>query len=1521
MQTLEGFRLSPQQKHLWLLQQNSLAYRASCAIQIEGNLNVEALKSALNQIVNRHENLRTTFHRQPGIKIPIQVIAESGTLSWNQANLKELNFQEQSVYIEQLFQEAGNFNFKSKPESILHSSLLTLSDNQHILLITLPALCADSWTLRNLVKEISQTYEAYFNGENLFDEEPVQYIQFSEWQNELLEDEDAETGKAYWRNQTFPNLALPFEAQSRSSAQFKSDVYTVQIHPNIAAKLDAIATLYNASLSEVLFACWYTLLWRLTGQSDIAISTVYSGRKYEELHEILGLLAKWLPVRCSLQNNLKFREVLSQVGENLREVDQWQDYFVGEERTDYVNDAVNFPIGFEFEEWSDKYRAGDVSFTIDQQYVCFDRFKLKLNCVRREKSLAAEFHYDTELFDKEAIQCIAEQFQTLVESAANNPEAALSELNILSDRTRHHLLVELNNTQTNYPQTQCIHHLFEQQVERTPNNIAVVFENQHLTYAELNAKANQLAHYLKQQGVGAEVLVGIYAERSLNSIIALLGILKAGGAYLPLDPALPAESLAFRLHDAKVPVLLTQQGLLKREDAATQSVVYLDADWEIIAQESDANPISELTPENLADTVRLTSTPTPLDPPLPPPLKRGVEEGSLVTPFLQGEESPVPPFPAREGGLGGLGQPSIENLAYVLYTSGSTGQPKGVAIEHRQILNYLHTILEKLELPAGAKFATVSTFAADLGNTVIFPALCTGGCLHIVSQDRASDPEALAEYFQRHPIDCLKIVPSHLATLLASSASSSVLPRQCLVLGGEAASWDLIEKVQQSAPNCRILNHYGPTETTVGVLTYPVKSKGDSYNTKTVPIGRAIANTQVYLLDEQLQPVPIGVPGELYIGGAGLAREYLNRPELTAEKFITVENLGGQDTHPTRVYKTGDKARYLPDGNIEFLGRVDYQVKIRGFRVELGEIEAVLSQHPGVRQAVVSLSEDESGNNRLIGYVVPNPKQAPSVSDLRHFLLNKFPEYMVPSAFVLLKTLPLTPNGKVDRRALPAAEQTRPELEAVFVAPRTQIEQQLAEIWAKLLGLEKVGIHDNFFDLGGHSLLITQLLAKVRDTFQVNLSLRSLFELPTVANIAEKIAIAQLSESSSEIVTEDAINLKAEAVLDPTIRPDSVTYNPNVPPLAIFLTGATGFLGSFLLYELLQQTQADIYCLVRAETIELGKKKIQSSLESYLLWDESFNSRIIPVLGDLSQPLLGLSKEQFLKMASQLDVIYHNGALVNFTYPYSVLKAPNVLGTQEVLRLASQITVKPVHFISTISVVFSNNPDVSVVREQDSLDEAKMPSGGYAQSKWVAEKLVTIARERGLPICIYRPGRISGHSKTGACNPGDHTYRMIKGCIQLKSIPNQDIKLNLSPIDYVSKAIVSLSNQKESIGKAFHLVNPHPLPLKEMTNYISSLGYPVELVSYEKWRSQLINTADSSENALYPLLSIFAEETSNTQPKNSPIRQFDCQNTLTGLAGTSITCPPVDAELFSTYFSYLIQTGFLNSPPLQLQTN
>ncbi|HEY9650043.1 MAG TPA: amino acid adenylation domain-containing protein, partial [Coleofasciculaceae cyanobacterium] len=741
--------------------------------------------------------------------------------------------------------------------------------------------------------------------------------------------------------------------------------------------------------------------------------------------------------------------------------------------TEHNLGSLFFPYSFEFRKQPAQYSAADVSFSIYKQYVCIDKFKVKLTCIRQDDALVTEVHYDSNLFQVEDIERLARYFQTLLASVIENPEAAIGELEILSECDRKQLLVEFNNTQTEYPKNQCIHQLFEQQAARTPEQTAVVFENQQLTYAQLNTRANQLAHHLQSLGVGAETIVALCVERSLEMLIGLLGILKAGGAYLPLDPLVPTERLTFMVQDAGACVILTQQHLAQGFSEQAVPLICLDADWEVIAKQPEENLPCAATPEN---------------------------------------------------------------LLYIIYTSGSTGKPKGVAVEHRQLLNYLHGILARLDLPEAASFAAVSTFAADLGNTVIFPALCTGGCLHVISQERATSPEALVEYCESHAIDCLKIVPSHLNALLTASHPEKILPRKYLILGGEALSWQLVEKIRQYAPSCQILNHYGPTETTVGVLTYaisePIRDKSE-----TVPIGRAIANTQIYILNHYLQPVPIGVPGELYIGGDSVARGYLNQPELTAEKFITTEHLGGQDAQLTRVYKTGDLARYLPDGNIEFLGRIDHQVKIHGFRIELGEIESVLSQHPAIGETVVLAREDEQGNKRLVAYIVPNQdpivvgahrraplhsheplQQSALISNLRDFLKEQLPEYMVPSAFVQLKALPLTPNGKVDRQALPAPDSIKPELEGRFVAPRTPIEETIAKILAQVLGLERVSIYDNFFELGGDSILTIQIVARANQA-GLQLTPKQLFESPTVAGLAAVAGTTATIQAEQEPVT------------------------------------------------------------------------------------------------------------------------------------------------------------------------------------------------------------------------------------------------------------------------------------------------------------------------------------------------------------------------------------------------------------------
>ncbi|MGB3204152.1 MAG: amino acid adenylation domain-containing protein [Crinalium sp.] len=1488
---INGFRLSPQQKRVWLLQQDSLAYRVQCAILIEGSLQPNYLKLALEKVVLRQEILRTSFQRPPGIKTPVQVINDKYSLFWQKIDLADVESQEQLSKVEFLFQQEKIADLNYEQDALLRSSLIKLSANQHLLLLTMPALCADSYSIKILLKEISDCYQACLIGVELSDEEVVQYLQFSEWQNELLEDPDAEAGKKFWEKYDLAELAalsIPLEkTTSINYSRFEINSYKFKIESSLLAKSETIAQNYNSSISNLLLTCWQILLWRLTEKSNIAIGINADGRKYEELESIIGLLSKYLPLQAKLEDNFTFKEVLQAV-ESVEDVNEWQEYFNWDTLAESQTDNF-FPFSFDFQEQNTKYSVGDLTFSIHQQFVCNDRFKVKLNCIQQADNLVITFDYDCNLFSAIDIEQLAGYFQALLESAVDQPETAISELAILSESDRHQLLVQFNNLPETLPttslqaQNKCFHQLFTEQVTRTPDNIAVVFENQQLTYTELNARANQLAHYLQKLGVKPEVLVGICLERSLDVIIALLAILKAGGAYLPLDPALPADNISLRLEDAQATILLTQQQLY---------VEKLDK----ISLHEQGIQVFCLDFKACEDRLSLSS-----------PTLQGAGEYITITESTENPQTNA----------------TIENLAYVIYTSGSTGKPKGVAIEHQQLLNYLDGIINRLNLPTNANFATVSTIAADLGNTSIFPALSTGGCLHIISKERASDPEALATYFNQHQIDCLKIVPSHLEALLTSAHAKSILPRQRLILGGEATSWNLIAKIQELSPECLIFNHYGPTESTVGVLTYEITSKNSEYrHSTTVPLGRPIPNTQIYILDKHLQPVPIGVKGEIYIGGASVARGYLNHPELTQDKFIIFSSTplvkGGRGDQQVsgnkgdRLYKTGDLARYLPDGNIEFLGRVDNQVKIRGYRIELEEIEAVLSQHPDVAQAVVIQREDVAGDVRLVAYVV-GKKRSLNHTDLRNFLKTKLPDYMLPSAFIFLKSLPLTSNGKVDRKALPAPDHTHNELAVNFVAPTTPLEKSLAEIWTKLLNLEQIGIHDNFFDLGGHSLLITQLVAKIRDTFQVELPIRSLFDAPTIARLAACIGTAP-QKSVNAIASITTTDLNAEAILDPEIRPHTPTNQITTNPTSILLTGATGFLGAYLLDELLQQTQADIYCLVRAANFEAGKQRIQSSLETYSLWSDRTADRIIPVIGDLSQPLLGLTNEQFQTLANQIDVIYHNGAFVNFTYPYSALKAANVLGTQEVLRLACQIKVKPVHFISTMGVIFSDSEE-QIYSETDTLDHGGVIPSGYTQSKWVAEKLVTIARDRGLPISIYRPGRISGHSKTGVCNPDDHTFRMIKGCIQLGMAPMRNSPVNLTPIDYASQAIIYLSQQQTSLGKAFHIINPQPSQWNDVINWISAYGYPLQQIPDQQWRTELRKFVERSpDNALYPLLSVVAENVSTESTSSSAVIQINCQNTLNGLADTSIICPPVSAKLLHTYLSFLTAQGFLNSP-------
>jgi amino acid adenylation domain-containing protein/non-ribosomal peptide synthase protein (TIGR01720 family) len=1034
--SVEGFRLSPQQNRLWSLQRSSLAYRSQCALLIEGAIEHDALREAVGSVIRRHEILRTAFHRPPGLKFPFQIINESGLPNWQTVALGDCQAQERESRIAEIFRREGLRPFDLTRSSLLRLSLLTLSPDRHVLLIGLPSLCADARTLRNLVNEIGRSYTAASPGVVTADE-PVQYADFSEWANELLESEEAAEGKRFWRRHELSALAawaLPFETEPSKPSVFEPECSTFVIDPEQAQRFDWPTGGDGVTTEVFLLACWQTLLWRLTGRAEIIVGKACDGRKQEEFKEALGLFARWVPVRAHFTESLRFDEVLKRVAQSAGDSSRRQEYFTWETEDSSSNgmrEPAFFPVCFEHEESAAKYLADGLSFSIGRQYTCFERFKLKLRCVRRDDVTALEFHYDPALFTPDAIDCLKAQFASLVQSARERPDAGLAQLELLDESGRRRL-AGFNSTRREYSLDHCAHELFEHQAQATPERAALVFEQEQLSYRELNARANQLAHHLRALGVGPETPVAICLDRSPDVIVGILGAWKAGGAYVPLEAAQPKERLRRMLEDTRAAVVLTHERLLEFLPDVGAHVLCLDRDWKEVSAQSRENP---------------------------------------------------------------QGLASSENLAYVIFTSGSTGRPKGVAVEHRQLVNYLKGIAERLELRDGAGYAVVSTFAADLGHTMIFPALCLGGCLHVVSQERATDPAALADYFSRHEMDYLKIVPTHLKALLTCEEPERILPRR-LVLGGEASGWELIERLREIAPQCEVHNHYGPTETTVGVTTYCPEAGHKPKRTASVPLGRPLANSELYLLDGDEQLTATGLVGELHIGGAGVARGYINLPELTAERF-TPDPFSGRAG--ARLYKSGDLARYWPDGRIEFAGRVDNQIKFHGHRVELDEIRAALNKHPSIEDSVVTATNDDKGNAVLAAYYAAD--RALEGPALREFLSQSIIAETLPNFFIHLRALPLTSNGKVNREALPSLDEARAQTERTFAAPCSETEQVLARIWSEVLRVERVGIHDNFFTLGGDSILVIQVVGRAGQE-GLRFTPNQFFQHQTIAELA-----------------------------------------------------------------------------------------------------------------------------------------------------------------------------------------------------------------------------------------------------------------------------------------------------------------------------------------------------------------------------------------------------------------------------------
>ena len=1037
--------LSFAQQRLWFLDQlgTGSAYNIPLAIRLLGLPNIMALEDSLNEIIRRHEALRTTFRSSDGR--PVQVISEKMSLTMPLIDLSGQPKMEREVAAKQLARNEAMRRFDLGKGPLFHAALIRLSEDEHILLLTMHHIITDGWSMSVFTSELATLYKAYCIGEaSPLAELPIQYADFVHWQREWLQGEVLENQVTYWRKQLqgVPVLQL-FTDRPRPSVQtYEGARQDIAFSPTLTGALHDLSQRQGVTLFMTMLAAFQTLLFRYTGQEDIVVGSPIANRNRTEIEGLIGFFVNSLAMRTDLSGNPTFCELIHRVQRVTLGAYEHQD-LPFEKLVEKLNPERDmshnplFQILFAIQSLSvEELQLPELTlspFPIDRVTANFD---LEIHLWEKPEGLSGMVVYNIDLFDDATIARLLGHYENLLESIVADPDQRISDVKILSDTERKQMLVDWNDTSTYYPNDKCIHHLFEEQVERTPNAVAVVFENQQLTYQQLNQRSNQLAHHLQSLGVGPEVLVGICVERSLEMVVGLLGILKAGGAYVPLDSNYPNERLSHMLSDSGVEVLLTQQELLSSLSFHTAKVVCLESDWDVIEQHSQEN------------------------------LDVGV---------------------------------CSDNLAYVIYTSGSTGVPKGVLIEHRNVVRLFAATQSWYEFNANDVWTNFHSIAFDFSVWEIWGALLYGGRLVIVPYWSSRDPQRFYDLLCEENVTVLNQTPSAFRQLMNVEKSDDRQPQlnlRLVIFGGEALELQSLKPWFEEHGDCtpQLVNMYGITETTVHVTYRPLTIK--DVNSIGSAIGCPIPDLQLYILDDNLQPVPIGVKGQMYVGGAGVARGYLNRQQLSRERFIPNPF---SDRQEGRLYKTGDLARYLPNGDIEYLGRIDNQVKVRGFRIELGEIESVLNTHPQIQQAVVIAREDITGNKHLVAYVVSSTYAVAS-KQLSQFLKQKLPEYMVPSVFVTLESLPLTPNGKVDRKALPApdGEISRDE---EYVAPRTEIEQTLTNIWQELLLKEKVSIHDNFFEIGGDSILSIQIVSRAQNS-GIQITPKQIFQNQTIAELA-----------------------------------------------------------------------------------------------------------------------------------------------------------------------------------------------------------------------------------------------------------------------------------------------------------------------------------------------------------------------------------------------------------------------------------
>ncbi|WP_411082251.1 amino acid adenylation domain-containing protein [Streptomyces sp. cmx-18-6] len=1451
--------LSYAQQRLWFLHRlegPSATYNIPFAVRIEGPLDTQALHQALGDVVARHAALRTVFPEHD--LGPRQHITAPDDIA--------LPLARETVREDELtdrIRAAATQPIDIERHLPIRATLLRLSSTAHVLVLVIHHIAADGSSLGPLAHDLGVAYRARTRAESpAWAELPVDYADHTLWQRRLLGDEHdpdslGSRQLAHWKEALdgLPEMVdLPWDRPRPAVPRHTGATHDFALDPATARQVADLARSGGYSVFMVLQAALSLTLSRHGAGDDIPLGTAVAGRTDEAASDLVGFFVNTLVVRTDLTGDPTFLELLDRVKEFDLSAYAHQDVPF-ERLVEQLNPARSqnhHPLfqtmlilqnhtpaapldlpgltvgGVPVDPGVSKF---DLSFTFTETY----------DDSGAPSGMRAAVDYATELFDAATVRDLADRLVLLLSAVTADPERPLRAYDVLTAAERARLTAWGTGPDQDLPGS-TVPALFAQRARRTPDAPAVRDADTTLTYGELDARADALAHHLTARGIGPEDLVALALPRTCELVVALLGILRSGAAYVPLDPDYPAQRLSYMLEDARPSLLLTTPGIQPR----------------------------------------LPASPVPY-----------LHIGDLG-------ESPAPTGPARP--------PRPEHPAYVIYTSGSTGRPKGVVVTHRGAGAMARAQSERLRVGPGSRVLHMASVSFDAAFWELCMGLLSGACLEIDEREALLPGPTLAALVRERGITHLTLPPAALAVM----PPGSLPPGTTMVLAGEACTPAL---VRSWARERFLVNAYGPTETTVcATMSAFQYADGPLAPDRTVSIGVPVDGTRVHVLDDRLAPVPPGVVGELYVSGHGVARGYHGRAGLTASRFVAdpFDRRGG------RMYRTGDLVRWTADGELVYVSRVDDQVKLRGFRIELGEIEAALTGLPGVASACAVVREDRPGDRRLVAYTVPAEGTAgPDESEVRAHLTATLPGHMIPAAFVRLDALPVTPNGKTDRRALPAPGATAP---AGGRAPRTDRERALCEVFAQTLGVPEVGPADDFFTLGGHSLLAVTLAQRIGERFGRRPSLRDLFAAPTVEGVDRILGrtagegsgteTAALDLASDVRLADDITGAgRAPAAAGPPAAgaapvPAPARSRPTLRPL---LTGASGFLGAFLLRDLIETTGGPVDCLVRAEDERRAAHRLRANLETYGLWRPRYAELIRPVRGDLAAPGLGLSPDDRAALVRRLGPVLHNGARVNFAAGYGDLRAPNVAGTEELLRLLADSASPGMHYVSTTSVYAPARGPVTITESTPTGPAHELPDG-YARSKWVAEQLVGLARERGLPVTVHRPGRISGDTATGACQDRDLLWQLIKGCLQAEAVPDLPHgSTDWVPVDYVSAAVVALSLSGRPGVETYHLTNPDAPGLDRVFEAAARLGHALRTVDASRWHARVAAQHDNAAQ-------LFLGGEDATPQETRDHRSFDSGRTAKAAAALGVHLPHLTDEVLTRYLSYFHGTGFLPRP-------